>query len=345
MEVYIGMDISLKDTHLCAVDGTGAIVHEGRTASDPHSLRTHILEYGKGWQIRKIGFETGQLSSHIYQGLRAGGLPAVCMDARHAHGVLKAQRVKTDKNDARGLAQLVRTGWYKAVHVKSSDGQALRTLLAARKQLVKLRQDMENHIRGTLKAYGVKLGVVTQGGFRQKVEEAVSAQDPLVRQATGALLEARQSLLGREKELDKSCKKLAGTDAVCKRLTSIPGVGVITALAYKAEIDDPTRFKHSRDVGVHLGLTPRRYASGEIDRAGRISKCGNNALRSLLFEAAFVMLTRSKKWSRLKHWGIQIAKRSSVKTAAAAVARKLAIVMHRLWIDNTEFAYAAPEAA
>jgi transposase len=194
MEVFIGMDISLQETHICIVDGTGAIVHEGRTLSTSFALREYLRREGKNWQIKRIGFETGALSGHLYHELQSEGLPVVCMDARHAHGVLKAQRVKTDKNDARGLAQLVRTGWYRAVHVKSSEGQALRTLLAARKQLVKLRQDMENHIRGGLKSYGIKLGMVTQAAFGQKVEEAVSAQAEFVRQSMTALLAARAAL-------------------------------------------------------------------------------------------------------------------------------------------------------
>lgn len=345
MEVYIGMDVSMQETQLCVVDGDGKIQHEGRAGSDPRSLQKHIEERAKHWQIKRIGLETGPLSSHLLKGLQDAGFPVVCMDARHAHGVLKAQRVKTDRNDARGLAQLVRTGWYKAVHVKSAEGQKLRTLLAARKQLVKLRLDMENHVRGTLKAFGIKLGAVTQSGFRQKVEEAASTQDALVRQALEALMEARQGLLCREKDLEKACKSVVKEDAVCQRLMSIPGVGPVTALSYKAEIDDPARFSKSRDVGVHLGLTPRRYASGEIDRTGGISKCGNRALRVLLFEAAVVLLSRSRKWSRLKHWGIEIARRSSFRTAAAAVARKLAVIMHRMWIDKTEFAYGAEKAA
>jgi transposase len=345
MEVYIGMDVSLQETQVCVVDGDGKMLHEGRAGSDPKLLREHIEGHAKSWQIKRIGLETGPLSGHIHQGLQAAGLPVICMDARHAHGVLKAQREKTDRNDARGLAQLVRTGWYKEVYVKSPAGQSLRTLLAARKQLVRLRVDMENHVRGTLKAYGIKLGSVTRTGFRQKVEDAVTGQDTLVRQSMAALMEARQALLCREKDLEKACKAIAKGDAVCKRFMGIPGVGLVTALSYKAEIDDPSRFDKSRDIGVHLGLTPRRYASGEIDRTGGISKCGNRALRSLLFEAAVVMLTRSRKWSRLKHWGIQVAKRSSFRTAAAAVARKLSIIMHRMWIDETEFAYGAMQAS
>jgi transposase len=223
--------------------------------------------------------------------------------------------------------------------VKSDDGQALRALVGGRKQLVTMRLDMENHIRGTLKTFGIKLGVVTNAGFAAKVKAAIAQKDALVKSAMLAMLKARDGLLAQQKELDKKCTAIAKENAVCKRLMTIPGVGVITALTFKAEIDDPLRFRKSRDVGVHVGLTPRRYASGEIDRSGGISKCGNGALRTLLFEASVTMLTRSGKWSRLKAWGVRLAQRSGFKVASTAVARKLAVVMHRMWIDETNFAY------
>jgi transposase len=323
-------------------------MREGVAPSEVDALATWLRTHGKEWGIRRIVFETGQLSAHLYHGLKASGFPVICIDARHANGTLKAQRVKTDRNDARGLAQLARTGWYKAVHVKSDQCQALRTLLAGRKQLVTMRLDMENHIRGVLKAFGIKLGVVTSAGFDAKVRAVIAGQDDLVKTTMLALLKARDGMAAQEKALDRQCSAVVRRDAVCKRLMTIPGVGVITALAFKAEIDDPTRFRKSRDVGVHLGLTPRKYASGEIDRTGGISKCGNGALRSLLFDASVVMLTRSKKWSRLKAWGVDLAQRSGFKAGATAVARKLAIIMHRMWVDETNFAYGdvpAPLAA
>ncbi|HTU20749.1 MAG TPA: IS110 family transposase [Gemmataceae bacterium] len=295
--------------------------------------------------IRHRFLETGQLSTHLYHGLKAAGFPVICIDARHAHGTLKAQQVKTDKNDARGLAQIARTGWYKAVHVKSGECQSLRTLVAGRKHLVSIRLEIENHIRGTLKAFGIKLGAVTSAGFSAKVKATIACEDNLVKSTMLALLKARDGLVTQEKMLDKQCTAVARQDAVCKRLMTVPGVGVITALAFKAEIDDPTRFRRSRDVGVHVGLTPRKYASGEIDRSGGISKCGNGALRSLLFEASMSMLTRSKKWSRLKAWGVKLAQRNGFKAACTAVARKLAIVMHRMWINETIFAYGDMPAA
>ncbi len=263
-----------------------------------------------------------------------------CSAAVLQDGVLaKAQRVKTDKNDARGLAQISRTGWYKATHVKSGEGQALRALIGGRKQLVATRMGMENHIRGTLKTFGVKLGAVTAAGFSAKVTAGLDTVDATVKATMLVLLQARDGLLLQQRALDKRCGSLARRDPICKRLMTIPGVGIITSLAFKAEVDDPSRFKKSRDVGVHLGLTPRRYASGEVDRSGGISKCGNGALRTLLFEASVTMLTRSGRWSRLKAWGVRLAQRSGFKVASTALARKLAVVLHRMWVDGTNFAY------
>lgn len=299
MEVYIGFDISLQLTHICVVNVEGKIVAEGTCPSEVQALDRWLRTQGKDWAIRRIVFETGQLSTHIYYGL-IGSWPATCIDARHAHGTLKAQRIKTDKNDARGLAQIARTGWFKAVHVKSNECLALRTLVTGRKQLVNTRQALENHIRGALKNFGIKLGLATAINFPAKVRAAIQHEDRLVKETILVLLKALEGLSEQQKVLDKRTVAMAKQDDVCRRLMTIPGVGVVTALAYKAEIDDPRRFRRSRDVGVHLGLTPRRYASGEIDCSGRISKCGNAALRSLLFEASVTMLSRSKKWSQLK---------------------------------------------
>jgi len=338
MQAFIGFDISLQSTHVCVVDNEGNVVREGVVPSDVSALDIWLRTHSKKWAIKRIVFETGQLSTHFYHGLRPSW-PVTCIDARHAHGTLKAQRIKTDKNDARGLAQIARTGWFKATHVKSDEGQALRALVGGRKQLVAIRMEMENHIRGTLKTFGIKLGAVTAGGFAPKVKAALAGKDTLVIETMLALLAARDGLLAQQKALDKRCATIARDDAVCKRLKTIPGVGVITALTYKAEIDDPLRFRKSRDVGVHIGLTPRRYASGEVDRSGGISKCSNGALRTLLFEASVTMLTRSGKWSRLKAWGVRLAKRSGFKIAATAMARKLAVIMHRMWVDETNFAY------
>jgi transposase len=342
MDVYIGLDISLKTTHVCVVDSDGRPVDEGIAASDPDAVDTWISSRSEhsGWAVCRIVFETG----HFHQELR-DAWPVTCIDARHANATLKAQRNKTDKNDARGLAQIARTGWYKAVHVKSDAGQELRALVNGRKQLVRLRLDIENHIRGTLKTFGIKLGDVAMGGFAEKVRAGIEDKGKLVQQVMRTLLKARDGILVQLDVLDKKCGTLVRKDEVCKRLMTIPGVGVVTSLSFKAEIDDPTRFRKSRDVGAHLGLTPQRFASGEIDRSFGISRCGNSHLRTLLFEAAVTMLTRTGAWSRLKAWGLELRERTGFKNASTAMARKLAVIMHRMWLDGTEFVYGEEPAA
>ncbi len=338
MESFAGLDISLHTTHICIVDAEGKPIHEGVASSDPGSVEQWLQDHSKGLTIRRLVFETGQLSTHFYHGLRPSW-PVVCIDARHAHGTLKAQRVKTDKNDARGLAQIARTGWYKAVHVKSPQGQALRALMGGRKQLVELRLELENHIRGTLKTFGIKLGSVTAAAFSAKAETAIAGKDDLLKEVIVSMLAARDAILEKQRQLDRRCGKIARRSPVVKRLMTIPGVGIVTALSFQAEIDDPLRFRKSCDVGAHLGLTPKRYASGETDWTGGITKCGNGAMRTLLFEASVTMLTRSGKWSRLKAWGVRLAQRNGFKAASVALARKLAVVMHRMWVTETDFAY------
>ena len=339
MNLYVGMDVSLQTTHLCFVDRDGAVLHEGCAASDALALDEYFRRQLDGGEISSVVLETGPLSTAMSHGLVKLGWPVVCIDARHAHGVLKAQRTKTDRNDARGLAQMARTGWHTATHVKSEESLTVRVLLRGRKQLVRQRCDLENHIRGTLKTFGIKLGTATEHNFREKVLATISASDPLIREVMNALLLARQGIRIQLDALDKRCKRMARNDDVCKRLMSVPGVGPLTAIAFKTEIDDPRRFAKSRDVGVHLGLTPRRYSSGEIDRSGGISKCGNRNTRTALYEAAACLLTRTRAWSALKAWGVALAKRRGFKTAATATARKLATILHRMWMDGTEFSY------
>lgn len=338
MEVFIGFDISLQTTHICAVDVDGKLVKEGIASSEVGSIDQWLRSNSGGWTVRRIVFETGQLSTHFYHGLRPSW-PVICIDARHAHGTLKAQRVKTDKNDARGLAQIARTGWYKAVHVKSPEGMALRALIGGRKQLVELRLELENHLRGTLKTFGIKLGQVTTAAFSTKVKAALDGKDALVQEVILTMLTARDALIEQQKALNNRCASIARKNPVTQRLMTVPGVGIVTALSFQAEIDDPLRFRKSCDVGAHLGLTPKRYASGETDWTGGITKCGNGAMRTLLFEASVTILTRSGHWSRLKAWGVRLAQRNGFKAASTALARKLAVVMHRMWVTETDFAY------
>ena len=262
-----------------------------------------------------------------------------CIDARHAHGTLKAQRIKTDKNDARGLAQIARTGWYKATHVKSDDGQALRALVGGRKQLVEHpsghREPHSRHVQDLRH----QAGAVTAAGFSAKVKTAIRRERIPSSRRRSRPAQARDGILAQQRHWTGNAPPSPGKTPCAKRLKTIPGVGIITALTYKAEIDDPLRFRKSRDVGVHIGLTPRRLSSGEVDRSGRHQQVRQWCLANVLFEASVTMLTRSGKWSRLKSWGVRLAQRNGFKVASTAMARKLAVIMHRMWVDETDFAY------
>jgi transposase len=283
-----------------------------------------------------VGLETGQLSNWLTLALRRRGLPVVCLDARHAKAALSLQMNKTDANDALGLAQVVRTGWFREVAIKSMDGQALRLLLVARAQLVSQRQAVANSIRGLLKTFGHVIRRGSKGPFPVRVREAAGG-NPVLLAIIEPLLAAWQAIRDQVAILDRQVVLRAKADGVARRLMSVPGVGVIVALAYTAIIDDPARFKRSASVGAYVGLTPRRYQSGEADRAGRISKCGDKLLRSYLFEAANVLLTRYPRDSKLRTWGLGLAARIGMRRSKVAVARKLAVIMHRVWKDDRDF--------
>src|ERR1700726_2746913 len=254
--------------------------------------------------------------------------------------VLKMQINKSDRNDAIGIARIMQTGWFKEVHVKDIDSHSVRALLASRALLVKIKRDLENHVRGLLKNLGLVIGRAKFNVFAVRAEELIEGRPELIA-AIRPLLEGRNAGGEQVSELDRKVMKLARQDAQVRRFMTAPGVGPITALAFKATIDDPARFARSRSVGAYVGLTSRRHASGEVDWTGRISKCGDAMLRSYLFEAAGVLLTRVQKWCALKAWGMRLAKRVGLRKAKVAVARKLAVILHRMWIDGTEFQWSA----
>lgn len=342
MSHYVGLDVSQDLTAICVVDEQGTIAHECAVSTEPAAITAylHSLELS----FHRVGLETGPFTHWLFHALCEAGFPTVCLEARHAHAVMKAQLVKTDKNDARGLAQMVRTGWFKSVHIKSAESQKIRVLLNNRSCLNSKRIDIENQIKGTLKVFGHKTGKVTKAQYEPRIRELIHA-DPDLQDYIEPLLESRRIMSEQSLILEKKIRIMAKGDAVCKRLMSIPGVGPIIALLYKATIDNPYRFTKSNTVGVHLGLTPRKYASGQMDFNGRITKCGDRLMRTHLFEAAKVLISRSGQWSKLKAWGLNVAKRSSMKNACVAVARKLAILMHRLWVDGTMFKFKGEELA
>jgi transposase len=342
MEYYVGLDVSLKQTSICVVNQTGSVVREGVVDSDPEAIAAFVRAKAPG--AVRIGLETGPTATWLWTELKRLGLPVICIDARHAKAVLKMQINKSDRNDAVGIARIIQTGWFKEVRVKDLDSHAVRALLASRALLVKIKRDLENQVRGLLKNLGLVIGRAKFNVFAVRAEELIEGRPALVA-AVRPLLDARQAIEQQVDDLDRKVQKLARHNAQVRRFMSVPGVGPVTALCFKATIDDPARFKRSRSVGAYVGLTTRRHASGELDWSGRISKCGDAMLRMYLFEAAGVLLTRVPKWSALKAWGMRLIKRNGLRKAKVAVARKLAVILHRMWIDGTEFNWSKKELA
>jgi transposase len=334
MEKYVGLDVSMEETSVCVVDGGGNIVFEGKTSSQPDALSK--LLRAKASDAARIVLETGSLASWLWHELRGRNFPVICLDARHARAALSMRVNKTDRNDARGLAELARMGWYREANVKSMESRYTHSLLAARAKLVDLRRDVENQMRGLLKGFGLPPG---KGGIKALLEKIVviMREAPHLRVLFNPMMLAHSALVTQVEFYDVQILKLAKGDETTRRLMTAPGVGPATALAFRSTIDDPNRFKSSNDVGAYLGLTPRRYQSGELDRTGRISKRGDRLTRFYLFEAASVLLSVVKRWSVLKAWGVRLAKRVGIKKAKTAVARKLAVILHCIWVDGTEF--------
>ena len=342
MEHYVGLDVSLELTSICVVDQRGKIVREGVVASNPEAIGAFITS--RAPHVVRIGLETGATSTWLWTELNKMGLPVICIDARHAKAALKMQINKSDRKDAMGIARIMQCGWYKEVCVKGLDSHAIKALLVSRALLVKIKRDLENEMRGLLKNLGLVIGRAKRNTFAVRAAELIK-DCPGLAAVVGPLLKAREAIEQQIADLDRKVMRLARDDVQVRRLMTAPGVGPITALCFLATIDDPARFKKSRSVGAYVGLTTRRYASGEIDRTGRISKCGDKMLRSYLYEAANVLLSRVAKWSTLKAWGLRLAKQRGLKKAKVAVARKLAVILHRMWIDGTAFNWSAKEAA
>ena len=335
MTYYAALDVSLRSVNICVINDEGQIKAETKLDSEV----TDIIAYldGLELEITSVGLEAGTLCQYLTYGLQSAGYEVVCMEARQVKAALSAMRNKTDKNDARGIAQLLRSGWYSKVHIKSMASHRVRALLSSRKAVLSKCIDLENEVRGLFKVFGIKLPPkLGHGSFDAAVRDIIET-DATLSFALLPMLDARLVLYHCFRVLDNRTRHMAHADPVCTRLMSAPGVGFITALTFKAGVDDPTRFKHSRTVAAHFGLTPRRFQSGEIDIDGHISRCGDRNVRCTLYTAANALLTRSSKWSPLKAWGMQLAKTRGHRRAVIAVARKLAVILHRMWLDDTQF--------
>jgi transposase len=342
MDHFAGLDVSVKETSICIVDNTGKIVREVKVASEPEALLQALMN--PAYHFKRIGLEAGPLSQWLFSALAEAGLPVICVETRHMRAVLMAQINKTDRNDARGIAQMMRAGLYRPVHVKTLRSQKLRMLLTHRKLLQAKAIAVENDLRATLRNFGLKVGMVGTAKFEARIKELVENLSDLT-VLVEPLLIVRRVLREQIDILHRRLLAVVRDDDVCRRLMTIPGVGPVVALTYRVTVDVPARFKNSKAVGAVFGLTPTRYQSGESDRAGRISRCGDEMMRIMLYEAAQSMLVVSTKWSWLKAWAMKIAKNRGMKKAIVALARRLAVIMHRIWIDGTEFRWTKEVAA
>lgn len=337
MGVFAALDVSQEQTAVCVVDAGGTIVAEGKVPTCPDAIAAWLAPWPGA--IERVGMETGLLAVWLWNALSTKGLPIVCLDARHAHGVLKMMPNKTDRQDARGLAQIVRTGWFKEVRIKSHGAYVARALLSARAALVGIRVRLENETRGLLKAFGVMFGKRV-GGFARRAEEIIRGElsiAPELRPIFEALVAARRAILERLRALDAQLRAAARRSHVVRLLMTAPGVGPVTALAVAAAFDDASRFHRSSSVGAYLGLTPKRYESGEVGYSGRVTKRGDKMTRTYLFEAANAVMTRRIGGSRLRDWARGIAERTGPRKARVALARKLAVTLHAMWRTGAPF--------
>ncbi len=343
MKHYAGLDISMKETAICIVQEDGKIIHESSVATNPEQITQCLLD--PKVTIERVGLETGSLSRYLGRELRKKGLPVLCVDARHMAGMLSLQINKTDRNDAKGIAQIMRTGLYKTVHQKSQWSVDVGVVLGTRRTLLRQRVQLANTIRGQLKAYGIRKLRGGHCGFINAVQSAIEGLPATAQLALECLLESYEHQCEQVEILTDELKEIARAKPEIALLTSVPGIGLITGLTYLVEIDDPTRFSDPRAVGALVGMTPTQYSSGESQRQGRISKRGNRELRTLLYEAGVVVLTRTRSWSKLKAWGTRIRKRSGLKKAAVAVGRKLAVIMLQMLLTGQPFHYGKPKTA
>jgi transposase len=331
---YAGI-VSVESASVCVVDATGKIIREVKVASEPAPLIAWFQSLGVA--VTRIGLEAGPLSQWLYAAMAEAGLAVELLETRHVRDAFKAMPVKTDRNDARGIAQLMRLGWFRSVHCKSLAAQEVRALLTARRLLQGKRHDVEMSLRGILRGFGLKVGKTTPRLFEARIRDLVDGH-PTLAAIAAALLTARATLSRELRGLEKRVREMARGDQRTRLLMTTPGVGTIVALTFVAAVDDPDRFRSSKQVGAHFGLTPRKYQSGETDVTGRISKIGDGAVRTALYEAANIILTRPVKGSALKRWALAVAKRAGARKAKVALARKLACVLHRMLADGTPFA-------
>lgn len=334
MAYFAGIDVSLEESSICVVDTDGKIIREVKVASEPEVLAAFFET--AGFVVSRIGLEAGPLSQWLHDGLTQAGFEVVLLETRHVKAALSAMVVKTDRKDARGIAQLLRMGWFQPVHAKSVGARDTRALLAARKLLQSKLIDVELSIRGILRGFGLRIGKTSKGRFEARVLELVEGH-AMLEEIMAAMLRAREALRTEFTALHRQILAIARACPVTRRLMTTPGVGALVAITFKSAVDDPHRFARSKSVGAHFGMTPRKYQSGETDVTGRISRVGDVAARTALYQAAHIILSAATPYSSLKCWAMQVAKRRGMQRAKIACARKLATILHRMWIEETDF--------
>ena len=334
MDHYAGIDVSLEASSVCVVDATGKIVREGKVATDPGALIAWFSTVKL--KLVRVGVEAGPLSQWLYPELKKAGLAVELLETHHVRTAFKTMAVKTDRKDARGIAELMRVGWFRPVHCKSMNAQETRVILNTRNLVQSKLKDIEASARGMLRNFGLKVGSTTRIRFAERIKTLVEGH-PTLEIMAEAVLAVHAVLLQQFKTLEKRVRVMARHDEQARLLMTTSGVGPIVSLTYAAAIDDPARFKNSKTVGSHFGITPKRYQSGETDITGRISKIGDKSVRLALYQAAHIILTKPVKSSVLKDWALRLAKRIGMSKAKVALARKLAVIMHRMLVDGTVF--------
>jgi transposase len=337
MKYYAGLDVAMKETFICILSEEGERIYESKAPTDPQPIYDELVK--SGVELEKVGLESGSLSNYLTKGLQDLGVKAMCIDARKMAAILSVTINKTDKNDARGIADAMRCNHYKLVNLRDNDNGSTGVLLKSRATLVDSRRTLKNTIRGFLKAYGIRLGAVSNQQFPKTVRDASVEVLSHAKLGMESLLKSYEAMHSEIKKIEKSLNEICKYDEDAKLLMTVPGVGMIVALTYKADMGDPSRFQKSESVGAYYGMTPRQYSSGESVRQGSISRCGSKDVRYLLTESGIVLLTRCKTWSPLRAWGLKLMKKYGLKKAAVAVGRKLSIIMHRMLVTGEVFKY------
>lgn len=335
MDFFIGLDVSLASTAICVLNVHGKVAKESKVETEPEALALFLRSLSG--TVVVVGLEAGPLSQWLYKTLTEAGFEVVLMETRQVKGALKAMPLKTDRRDAEGIARLLQMGWFRPVHCKSVSAQEMRAILTARKAIQQSAIDLELSLRGVLRNFGLKIGQVGKGGFEARIRELIEG-NLMLEAAAAPILRARMELRNELARLEKQLRDLAKADPICRLMMSMPGVGAIVALTVRCAIDDPDRFRSSKDVGPWAGLTPRRNQSGERDVIGQITLAGDASLRTALYQAATVMLNRGQpNW--LKAWAWKVAQRRGKKRATVGLARRIGVVLHRMWRDGKVFCF------